>query len=77
MSKAAVNIAGKSLAIDLKGKGIGVYLLHPGYVQTDMTSATADVTPDVSVQGMLARLDELGVENSGSFWHAQGEALPW
>lgn len=77
MSKAAVNIAGKSLAIDLKGRGVGVYLLHPGYVQTDMTSATADVTPDVSVQGMLARLDELGVENSGSFWHAQGEALPW
>jgi len=77
MSKAAVNIAGKSLSIDLAKKGISVFLLHPGYVQTDMTSGQADVDPAVSVNGLLERLDELGVRETGSFWHAQGEPLPW
>lgn len=77
MSKSAVNIAGKSLAVDLAKKEISVFLLHPGYVQTDMTSGQADVLPEVSVKGLLDRLDELGPRESGSFWHAQGEPLPW
>jgi NAD(P)-dependent dehydrogenase (short-subunit alcohol dehydrogenase family) len=77
MSKAAVNIAGKSLSVDLGKKGISVFLLHPGYVQTDMTSGQADVLPAVSVKGLLERLDELGAGQTGSFWHAQGEPLPW
>ena len=77
MSKAAVNIAGKSLSVDLGKKGISVFLLHPGYVQTDMTSEQADVVPAVSVKGLLERLDELGTRETGTFWHAQGEPLPW
>ena len=35
-SKAALNAAMKSLAIDLEGQGIGVLVLHPGWVKTDM-----------------------------------------
>jgi NAD(P)-dependent dehydrogenase (short-subunit alcohol dehydrogenase family) len=34
MSKAALNAAGKSLALDLKPKGIAVTILHPGFVKT-------------------------------------------
>src|SRR5215471_1312931 len=37
MSKAALNAAGVSLSRDLKGRGIAVAILHPGYVRTDMT----------------------------------------
>ena len=37
MSKAAVNMAGKSLSVDLKERGVSVFLLHPGWVSTDMT----------------------------------------
>ena len=33
MSKAAVNMAGVNLALDLKPKGIPVAILHPGMVQ--------------------------------------------
>lgn len=36
MSKAALNIAGTSLAHDLKPANVSVALLHPGYVQTEM-----------------------------------------
>ena len=77
MSKAAVNAAGKSLALDLADRGIAVALLHPGYVQTDMTSGRGDVDAAHAAAGLIARLDALTPANSGSFWHANGDSLPW
>jgi len=77
MSKAAVNIAGVSLARDLADRKIAVALLHPGYVRTEMTGQEGFCDVDEAVSGMLARMDELSMENSGSFWHANGEALAW
>ena len=76
-SKAAVNAIGKSLAMDLKPRGIAVFLLHPGYVATDMVGGTGDVTPAQSAAQLVERLDNLGLSQTGSFWHANGSALPW
>lgn len=77
MSKAALNAAGKSLAQDLKARGISVAMLHPGYVSTRMVGFAGDVSPEQSAQGLAARLDALTVANTGTFWHANGEVLPW
>lgn len=77
MSKAALNAAGKSLANDLKPRGISVALLHPGFVSTRMVGFSGDVTPEQSAAGLVARLDALNTDNTGTFWHAQGEVLPW
>ncbi|XGW00825.1 MAG: SDR family oxidoreductase (plasmid) [Leptolyngbya sp. BL-A-14] len=78
MSKVALSMAGKSLAHDLKPPGIAVAILHPGLVQTQMTNFTAGgITPETSVQGLLARIDALTLETTGTFWHANGEVLPW
>jgi NAD(P)-dependent dehydrogenase (short-subunit alcohol dehydrogenase family) len=78
MSKVALSMAGKSLAIDLKPRGIAVAILHPGLVQTQMTNFNAGgITPEESVKGLLARMDELTLENTGTFWHTNGEVLPW
>ncbi len=78
MSKVALSMAGKSLAIDLKPRGIAVAILHPGLVQTRMTGFTSSgITPEESVKGLLARIDQLTLENTGTFWHANGEVLPW
>ncbi|MUL38773.1 SDR family oxidoreductase [Gloeocapsopsis dulcis] len=78
MSKVALSMASKSLSHDLKPLGIAVVILHPGLVQTRMTNFTANgITPEVSVQGLLARIDELTLENTGTFWHSNGEVLPW
>jgi NAD(P)-dependent dehydrogenase (short-subunit alcohol dehydrogenase family) len=78
MSKVALSMAGKSLAHDLKSRGIAVAILHPGLVQTRMTDFTTDgITPEESVKGLLKRIDELTLENTGTFWHANGEVLPW
>ena len=77
MSKAAVNAAGKSLAVDLKPRGISVALLHPGFVRTGMTGHQGLIDADESVRGLLARMDALTLDESGSFWHQNGEILPW
>ena len=77
MSKAAVNMAGMSLAHDLKSHGVAVAILHPGFVQTDMTGGAGDVPPEVSAKGLIQRIDELSLATSGTFWHAQGQILPW
>uniref|UniRef100_B8HT75 Short-chain dehydrogenase/reductase SDR n=1 Tax=Cyanothece sp. (strain PCC 7425 / ATCC 29141) TaxID=395961 RepID=B8HT75_CYAP4 len=78
MSKVALAMAGKSLALDLKPRGIAVAILHPGLVQTRMTNfSSGGITPEQSVKGLLARIDQLTLENSGTFWHANGEVLPW
>ena len=71
-------MAGKSLSIDLKPKNIAVGILHPGLVQTRMTNFTPNgITPEQSVRGLIARIDELNLENTGTFWHSNGEILPW
>lgn len=77
MSKAALNAAGKSLSIDLKPQGIAVGILHPGWVRTDMTGHGGLIDTDESVDGLLKRMDELSLENTGTFWHTNGEVLPW
>ena len=77
MSKAAVNMAGVSLAHDLRERGVSVALLHPGFVATDMTGGRGNVEPAEAAAGLLARLDDLSLESTGGFWHANGEALPW
>lgn len=77
MSKSAANSAGVSLARDLAGDGVCVLLLHPGYVRTDMTGHSGLVDSDESARGLIERMDQLGMEASGSFYHANGEQLPW
>ena len=77
MSKSAVNAAGKSLSIDLKPKGIAVAILHPGWVRTDMTGHGGLIDPDESAAGLIQRMEELTLETSGTFWHTNGEKLPW
>jgi NAD(P)-dependent dehydrogenase (short-subunit alcohol dehydrogenase family) len=77
MSKAALNAAGVSLAHDLRAREIAVALLHPGYVRTDMTGNQGGVDPKDAAAQLIERIEELQIESSGSFWHANGEVLPW
>lgn len=76
-SKAALNAFGKSLAVDLKPSGIAVAQLHPGYVQTRMVNFGGLISPEESAKGLAACIENLNLENTGSFWHSNGETLPW
>ena len=76
-SKAALNAIGASLAQDLRGDGIAVGLLHPGYVRTDMTGHQGQMSPAQAAQGLRARIEALDIDTTGRFLHANGESLPW
>jgi len=76
-SKAALNAFGKSLAMDLKPKGIAVAQLHPGFVKTRMVNFGGLITPEESARGLVEQIARLNLENTGSFWHSNGEELPW
>jgi NAD(P)-dependent dehydrogenase (short-subunit alcohol dehydrogenase family) len=77
MSKAAVNMAGVNLALDLKPRGIAVAILHPGMVRTGMGSSPQAVDPADAAHRLMTRIDELTLERTGKFLHAEGYALPW
>jgi NAD(P)-dependent dehydrogenase (short-subunit alcohol dehydrogenase family) len=77
ISKAAVNMVGSCLAHDLKDQSISVALLHPGYVRTGMTGNNGLIDTDESARGLLQRIDELNLDNSGGFWHTDGTELTW
>jgi len=77
MSKAALNAAGMSLARDLADAGIAVVILHPGFVRTDMTEGSGNIDPDDAAKQLVERIDHLSMESTGTFWHANGQVLPW
>lgn len=77
MSKAALNAAGKSLAEDLKSRDIAVAILHPGLVGTEMIGGAGDLTPDQAAERLTHRIEELTLETTGTFWHSNGQVLPW
>jgi len=77
MSKAALNAAGKSLAIDLQPRGIAVGILHPGFVRTEMTERRGNLEPHESAALLVQRIDDLSLATTGRFFHANGDELPW
>jgi len=76
-TKAALNVLTKGLSVDLKDRGITVMCMSPGYVQTDMTSPDAMITPLESIAGMRAVIDGLDLSKTGTFWRYNGETMPW
>ena len=77
ISKAALNMASMSLAQDLKERGIAVAVIHPGFVQTGMTGFNGLIGPEESARGIIQQINRLTLDQSGGFWHSNGERLPW
>lgn len=76
-SKAAVNKTMQMLALELEAQGIIVCPVHPGWVQTDMGGAQADITPAQSADGLYQLIDQLDASKSGRFWSYDGSEHPW
>lgn len=77
MSKAALNMACRSMALDLADRGVVTAVFHPGWVQTDMGGLHAPTPVDVSARGLIAQFDALTKEKSGRFFSFEGTELPW
>jgi short-subunit dehydrogenase len=77
-SKAALNCAIRSFAIDVKAKGIHVMLIHPGWVKTDMGGEDALIDVQTSVAGMLKQAEKhLSKSHADKFYRFDGDVLPW
>jgi NAD(P)-dependent dehydrogenase (short-subunit alcohol dehydrogenase family) len=76
-SKAALNAAMKSAALDLRPKGITIAVFHPGWVKTDMGGRGAAIDVKTSVTGLRSKFDAAKLEDSGRFFNYDGKELPW
>ena len=76
-SKSALNSAAKSLSIDWKKDGISIFILHPGWVKTDMGGSNAKLEISDSISQMIKVIDNMTLSNSGSFVNYAGEKLEW
>ncbi|MEM1400744.1 MAG: SDR family NAD(P)-dependent oxidoreductase, partial [Pseudomonadota bacterium] len=76
-SKAALNAAMKSMAIDLEPEGITVAMVHPGWVRTDMGGPTASISLEESAEGLYQTIENLSIADTGRFLDYQGQDLPW
>ena len=76
-SKAALNMAWSSLALEARRAGVTAAVLSPGWVQTRMGGAGAEITPEESVTAMRALIDRLAIEDSGKFLRRDGSEIPW
>ncbi len=76
-SKAALNAIVKSLAIDLRDRGVTFVTLHPGWVKTDMGGADADLHIPDSVRDVIALLERVTNADSGRFLNHDGSEIPW
>jgi NAD(P)-dependent dehydrogenase (short-subunit alcohol dehydrogenase family) len=76
-SKAALNAAAKSLAVDLAPRAITVIVFHPGWVKTDMGGPSALIDAETSVSGMRAVIAGAGPKATGRFFAYDGTEVPW
>jgi NAD(P)-dependent dehydrogenase (short-subunit alcohol dehydrogenase family) len=76
-SKAALNAAMKGLTYELATLGIGVLLLHPGWVRTRMGGSDAPLSAEESVRDMRALADRFTPNESGMFYRHDGTIIPW
>jgi NAD(P)-dependent dehydrogenase (short-subunit alcohol dehydrogenase family) len=76
-SKAALNMAWSSLALEAKRRGVTCAALSPGWVKTRMGGAGAEITSEESVGDMRRLIERLGIDDSGKFLRRNGSELPW
>ena len=76
-SKTALNMFTTAMKNELREQGVSMLLMHPGWVETDMGGPNAPIQVQESVEGIMARVEEQNLENTGRFVDYAGQALPW
>lgn len=76
-SKAALNAAMKGLAYEFEPLGVGVLLLHPGWVRTRMGGEMGGLSVQESVTHMRRLVEGFSPEQSGRFYRYDGSFIPW
>jgi NAD(P)-dependent dehydrogenase (short-subunit alcohol dehydrogenase family) len=76
-SKAALNSVLRDTALTYGPQGATCVAFHPGWVQTDMGGATAQLTPEESARHLRATIAALPESANGSFLNYDGAPIPW
>ena len=81
MSKVAVNMAMRVLAVDMREKGITVGIMAPGIVETRLLQQAGfggrGIDPVVSVTGVIKNIENMSLETSGQYIIYTGDTVPW
>jgi len=94
MSKTTLNAYGNLITGAMRAKNVAVALMHPGYVQSDMSAMTNQKPGDVfsfpncdvsmtmitvedSARQIVAVMDKVTIENTGTYWAYDGTVLDW
>jgi NAD(P)-dependent dehydrogenase (short-subunit alcohol dehydrogenase family) len=75
VSKSVLNMAGKSMSGELRPKGIALFLLHPGFVRTDMTGFRVNIDPSDSASAFIKIINAAILRDSGSFFNIDGKSF--
>jgi NAD(P)-dependent dehydrogenase (short-subunit alcohol dehydrogenase family) len=76
-SKAALNAVVKAASLEYGPQGVNCFVIHPGWVKTDMGGANADIEPSVSISGMRKVIANADSGANGKFFNYDGALLPW
>ncbi|MCS6878324.1 MAG: SDR family oxidoreductase [Geminicoccaceae bacterium] len=76
-SKAAVNMAMRSIAAELAAEGFTVVVVHPGWVRTDMGGPGATLSVAERAEHLFRLIDRLRPSANGRFFAHDGRELPW
>jgi NAD(P)-dependent dehydrogenase (short-subunit alcohol dehydrogenase family) len=80
-SKAALNMVGKLLSMDLRDRGVVVSIVHPGFMRTDMTRGVGfdkfwddggAVPPEEAAASLVEWIQGLSMDRSGEYWAPRG-----
>lgn len=76
-SKAALNMAWTSLALEAKPAGVTAVVLSPGWVKTRMGGEGAEISAQESVSAMRSLIERLSMNDTGRFLRRDGSELSW
>ncbi|XP_055952787.1 C-factor-like [Argiope bruennichi] len=77
ISKTALNMAMRVIALTIKDQGVLVVNMCPGWVKTDMGTEHATLEPSESISAMLNTFSNLNESHHGAFLDRNGNTYPF
>jgi NAD(P)-dependent dehydrogenase (short-subunit alcohol dehydrogenase family) len=77
ISKAALNMYVRTLAVELARERFTCVLLDPGWVRTDMGGPNGPTSPEDAARTIADRIERLTPSDTGRFLDRRGRDVPW